>query len=247
MIRILGFLLRIWLQITSLFRIARIFPFVLRKAQDERKKPFWAVIFGGILSLLPIFGHANDTALTEILARIHQDGAAEFRYQETRTLELATAPWQGQGLMLSSADGSLVKLQQQPNRVIMAIAADKMYYWDAAQNQRHVAPLEQTGPAAQILVFRNLLQGHADELRTSYDLNAEQHAQHWTLRMTPKADQADNNATTIEISGDQDPNQRQLLIRQPDGETTEYRLTKTSEGQESAASIQRLLLEAAGE
>jgi hypothetical protein len=149
--------------------------------------------------------------------------------------------------MLSSADGSLVKLQQQPNRVIMAIAGQKMYYWDAGQNQRHVAPLEQTGPAAQILVFRTLLQGHGDELRADYDLSVDQHDQLWTLRMTPKPDKADDNAASIEISGDQDPSKRQLLIRQPDGDITEYRLEKTTEGQPAADSIQRLLLEAQGE
>lgn len=199
-----------------------------------------------ILLLLPMLVHADDAALSELLARIRQDGAAEFRYQETRTLELATAPWQGQGLMLSGADGSLVKLQQQPNRVIMAIAGSKMYYWDAGQNQRHVAALEPSGPAAQILVFRNLLQGRVDELRASYQLSAEQQNQHWMLRMTPKPDQADD-AATIEISGDQDADKRRLLIRQPDGDATEYRLEKSAQGQQSADAIQRLLVEAAGE
>jgi hypothetical protein len=200
-----------------------------------------------LLLMLPLVAYADDAALSDLLARIRQNGAAEFHYQETRTLELATTPWQGQGLMLSSADGSLVKLQQQPNRVIMAIAGQKMYYWDAGQNQRHVAPLEQTGPAAQILVFRTLLQGHGDELRADYDLSVDQHDQLWTLRMTPKPDKADDNAASIEISGDQDPSKRQLLIRQPDGDITEYRLEKTTEGQPAADSIQRLLLEAQGE
>jgi len=200
-----------------------------------------------LLMLLPMAGLADDTALNALLTRIHQDGAAEFRYQETRALELATAPWQGQGLMLSGADGSLVKLQQQPNRVIMAISGQKMYYWDAGQNQRHVAALEPTGPAAQILVFRTLLQGYGDELRADYDLSLASQGQDWTLRLTPKADNGDDNAATIEISGDQDASKRRLTIRQPDGDATEYRLEKTSEGQAAADSIQRLLQEAAGE
>lgn len=199
-----------------------------------------------LLSALPLLGHADDVTLSDVLQRLRQDGAAEFRYQETRTLELATTPWQGQGLMLSADDGSLVKLQQQPSRVIMAISADKMYYWDATQNQRHIAPLEHTGPAAQILLFRNLLQGHVDELRASHDLSAELHDQHWSLRMTPKAELADDSAATIELSGEQNPRQRRLLIRQADGESSEYLLEKTTEGPESAASLQHLLLEAAG-
>jgi hypothetical protein len=78
-------------------------------------------------------------------------------------------------------------------------------------------------------------------------LSVDQHDQLWTLRMTPKPDKADDNAASIEISGDQDPSKRQLLIRQPDGDITEYRLEKTTEGQPAADSIQRLLLEAQGE
>lgn len=188
---------------------------------------------------------ADDANLTEILARIRRDGAAEFRYQETRTLELASAPWHGEGLMLSGNDGSLIKLQQQPNRVVMAIAGDKMYYWDPAQQQRHVAPLESEGPAGQIVLFRKLLQGKIDELRADYDMKAEQHQQQWTLRLTPKAGADD--AFSIEISGDQNPDRRRLLIRQADDESSDYQLQLSHDNPDPSATIKQLLTEAAGE
>jgi len=200
-----------------------------------------------LLALLPMVGLADEAGLADLLVRIRQSGFAEFRYEETRKLELASSPWQAQGYMLSGADGRLIKLQLQPKRIIMAIAGDRMYYWDPEQKQRHAAPLGQAGQATgQITVFRSILQGHAEELQPTYDFAPEKHGKRWVLRMTPKR-QSDEYAPSIEISGDEDERKRQVLIRQTDGESTEYRLIKTSEGPELEYSIQRLLLEATGD
>ena len=200
-----------------------------------------------LLASLPMGGLADEAGLADLLGRIRQSGFAEFRYEETRTLELASAPLQAQGYMLSGADGSLVKLQLQPKRIIMAIAWGRMYYWDPGQRQRHAASLDQAGQAAgQITVFRSILQGHAEELQPAYDFTPEKHGKRWTLRVTPKPGQSDEDAPSIEISGDEDGRKRQVLIRQPDGESTEYRLVKTSEGTEVGHSIHRFLLEAIG-
>jgi hypothetical protein len=201
-----------------------------------------------LLALLPMTAFGGELELQALLARIRQTGSAEFHYQETRKLELASSPWQGQGNMLSGADGSLVKQQLQPTRVIMAIAEGRMYYWDPEQKQRHTAPLGQSGQSAELItVFIAILQGHADELKSSYDFVPEQHGKRWTLRLTPKPGLSnEDDASTIEISGDEDEHKRQVLILQPDGESTEYRMVKTSEGQQLDNAIQRLLLEAMG-
>ena len=75
-----------------------------------------------LLVLWPMAGFTNEAGLAELLGRIRHNGSAEFRYEEIRKLELASSPWNGQGYMLSGADGSLVKLQLQPTRVIMVIS-----------------------------------------------------------------------------------------------------------------------------
>jgi len=201
-----------------------------------------------LLALLPGAVLADEAGLDELLGRIRQNGTAEFRYDETRTLELAAAPVQAQGYMLSGADGSLVKLQLVPKRVIMAISQGRMLYWDPEQNQRHAAPLGHAGEAAaQIAVFRSILQGHAEELKPSYDLTQEKHGKRWVLRVSPKPGLGDEDAPSIEFAGEEGTAKRKVLIRQPDGESTEYRLEKTAEGKNLEFSIQRLLLEAAGE
>ena len=191
---------------------------------------------------------ADDDKLSEVLARLRQSGQASFQYRETRQLELASSPWQAQGVMLTDAAGTLVKLQLQPSRVIMAISGDSLYYWDAAQNQRHSMPISYADDAAaQILIFRSILQGRTQELQAGYDLAADIQDRHWSLHMQPKSDQAGENAPSIDISGDADPDKRQILIRQADGETTEYRIEKAAEQQAAAYTIPQLLQEAGGE
>jgi hypothetical protein len=199
------------------------------------------------LALLPLAGLADEAGLAEVLARIRQNGPAEFRYQETRTLELAASPVQAQGYILSGADGSLVKLQLQPKRVIMAIADGRMVYWDTEQQQRHAASISQAGQAAgQIAVFRSILQGRAEELQPAYDFAAEQQGPRWILRVSPKPGANDEDAPSIEISGDES-DRRRILIRQPDGESTEYKIEKAAESQRLGYSIPSLLREAEGE
>lgn len=150
--------------------------------------------------------------------------------------------------MLSGADGSLIKLQLQPTRVIMAIAEGRMYYWDAEQQQRHTAPLGRSGQGSELItVFVAMLQGHADDLKSNYDFIPEQHGKRWTLRLTPKPEPGNEDAPTIEISGDEDQGKQHVLIRQADGESTEYRLIKTAEGQPLDEAIRRLLREAIGD
>ncbi len=201
-----------------------------------------------LLALLPLIVHADDSELAELLGRIRQHGAAEFSYQETRKLELVSSPWQGQGQMLSSADGSLIKLQLLPRRIIMASTEQRMYFWDPEQKQRHSASADQAGAeAGQIALLRTLIQGRAGELQSSYDVAAKKQGQHWSLRFTPKPELGEQGSPTIEFSGDEDKNQHQILIGTSDGESTEYRMTKTAEGPEVENSIQRLLLEAKGD
>lgn len=201
-----------------------------------------------LLALWPLTGRAGED-VQALLGRIRQPGVAEFRYEETRRLELASAPWHGQGYLFSSADGSLVKLQLLPKRVIMAIVEGRqMLYFDPEQKQRHAASVSQAGPAAaQITLFRAILQGHAEELKPTYDFAAQTRGQHWTLSLRPKPGQADADAPTVEFSGDGAAGKRRVAIRQPDGESTEYLLEKTDEGGQLEYSIQRLLVEAAGE
>lgn len=201
------------------------------------------------LALVPLAASADGTDVPALLGRIRQTGPSEYRYEETRRLELAASPWHGEGYMFSSADGTLVKLQLQPKRVIMAIVEGRqMYYYDPEQKQRHAASVSDAGDAAgQITVFRSILQGRAEELQPGYDFAATAQGTRWTLSLTPKPGQAEEDASTVEISGADNGLERHILIRQPDGESTQYHMTKTGAGPRVEDSVRRLLLEAIGE
>lgn len=199
-----------------------------------------------LCALSPLIAYADENLAAELLNRIRRGGESQFRYEEVRNLELASAPWHGEGYMLSGADGSLVKLQIKPKRVVMAIAHQRMYYWDPQLKQRHAAPLGGGGAAAdQIGLFRSLLQGNADELQKTYDFAAEQRGKDWRLHLTPKAGKS--AAPSVELSGNQDDSQRRIQISEPGGDSSEYRMTKASKDSQADHSIADLLKEAIGE
>ncbi len=201
-----------------------------------------------LLLALPLGVIADGNGLAELFGRIRLTGAAEFRYEETRILELAAAPVKSTGYLLSSPDGSLVKLQLSPRRIIMAISGGQMLYYDEEQKQRHTASLSFAGSAQQqISLFRALLQGRNEELQAVYDFTMERRGKHWKLALNVKPGQTGEDVPAMEIEGDDRNGKRQILIRQADGESSRYTMEKTGEGHSLEFSIQRLLLEAAGE
>lgn len=199
-----------------------------------------------LLLILPFAGLAEDRVLADVLARLHEQGSGKYRYQEIRRLELLDVPVQAQGYMLTDDLGTLIKLQLQPKRVIMAIAGQSMYYWDPGQNRRHSAPLSQGGAAAQqIAMFRSVLRGRIEDLQPVYDFAAETHGKHWTLRLTPKQDQRDASAPRITISGDAQDQHRSIIIEQADGEASEYSISQAADDTEH--NISALLREVTGD
>lgn len=196
--------------------------------------------------LFPLTALAGEPEALALLKELKPaEGAAEFRYEETRVLELVAEPWHGSGSLLSGSDGSLVKLQLSPRRVVMAVAGGRMWYYDPEKDERHGADLDADGAAQrQIAAFRALLQGRAEELRTRYRLDGERKQGRWTLRLTGKDADA---VASIEMSGEDRGPRRTLRIRDADGESTDYRLEKAAGGEAAAAKLHSLLREAMGD
>jgi hypothetical protein len=198
--------------------------------------------------LMPAMGFPEPPDTLNVLESFRQTAAAEYRYEETRTLEMMAAPWKGSGYLFSSPDGTLIKLQLSPDKAVMAISGDRMLYYDAAHGQRQSAPLSFAGPMAeQIGTFRAILQGRAEELMSAYDIRSEIRGKHWKLRLTAKEYGDGEPGLAVEISGDAAQLRRHIAIQQPDGEKTEYVMEKTGEGKHLEKPIQRLLSEALGE
>jgi len=200
-----------------------------------------------IWAWLPFFAWA-DGEPADWVRLLKQTGPGYYRYEETRELELASQPWHAQGFMLTDAAGNLVKLQTIPQRVIMAIAGEQLYYWDPANKQRHSTSIEAAGGAAQqISAFRAILQGRIEQLQADYQITLQQLATGWQLRLTPKPDAAESGLPGIEITGSGDNRQRDISIREADGEMTRYRIGASAPEADGGMTIDALLREAAGE
>lgn len=193
----------------------------------------------------PAAALAEPPEIADRLARFRQTAAIEYRYEETRTLELLAAPWKGKGYLLSSPDGTLVKLQLSPERVVMAVSGERLYYH--AQEQRQSAPLDAVGSLARpIGALRALLQGCAEELKASYEIRTEISGKRDIVILTGKPQENGKPAPSLEVS-DETARRRRIVIRQPDGEKTVYLLEKAAEGKHLEPWIQRLRAEAAGD
>jgi hypothetical protein len=201
-----------------------------------------------LLVLMPCPGFATPPNPADPLEGFRQTQAIEFRYRETRHLELLAKPWQGAGYLFSTPDGKLIKLQLSPERVVMAISGDRMYYYDYLRGERHSAPLAQAGAMAQqVGIFRAILQGRSDELRAGYELRTESGNKNWTLRLIGKTPLDANSRPAFEISGGRNPARRVIAIRQPDGEKTDYVLEQAAVGKHLETWIEQLVQEARGD
>jgi hypothetical protein len=209
-------------------------------------KPCAPYLLFTALLLSPLCSAADSSDTGKLLENFRQMAATGYAYQETRILDLVDAPAHSTGYLYSSAAGTLIKLQLSPERIIMAITATRMYYYNAAQGQRYSAPLDFAAPmAAQIGGFRAILQGRAAELSANYDIDIKQRGHLWTLHLNGKA--PDNAGLVIEVSGDETKPQRKIMIQQPDGEKTEYMMKPETVKQPSETTVERLLTEATGE
>jgi hypothetical protein len=206
-------------------------------------KKYWGLVF----LVWPLMLFAEDSTLTAVLAKIRRYHAVEFNYQETRRLALVNEPWHGEGRMLSLSDGSLIKCQLRPERILMISTQTRLAYWNAEQGQRYLAETAEVGEAAeQINVLRALIQGQTEGLSSHYDLSAERRGERWVLRVRDRQ----MPDSMLEISGGEDAHDQDRLriqIRSADGDISEYLMHKTAEGDPVVQAASELVREALGD
>jgi hypothetical protein len=162
-------------------------------------------------------------------------------------MELLTEPWKGSGYLFSTPDGTLVKLQIAPERLIMAIVGDSMYYYDSSSQRRQSAPLSYAGPMAdQIMMFRAIIQGRSAELAPGYDIRAEARDAGWALTLNGKAQATGVTPARMEITGEENGRRRHIRIQQADGDETEYVMQQNRDGSILELPIRQLIAEATG-
>jgi hypothetical protein len=196
----------------------------------------------------PDTGYGDPQSAADLLARFRQTYPIEFRYTETRRLELMSEPWKGSGYLFSDPDGTLVKLQIAPERLIMAIVGDTMVYYESATRRRQSAPLSYAGPMAeQIKMFRAILQGRAAELEAGFELRPRGEGGRWALTLAGKtAVEGTAAPMRIELSGDDAGRRRHIRIHDASGDETEYAMEQSRAGSVLELPIRQLVSEATG-
>lgn len=196
-------------------------------------------------ALLP--AHAADAVDTEwnVMQRMQADTAVRIAYRETRTLELIDQPWQGSGYLYSLAPDLMIKEQLQPERVLMGIKGDRMFYFDPANNVRHRGELDAANPLSLHIAFFNaLVNADVALLHRVYRVDFDAREQDWLMTLKPR--RGDRSGLTVVISGPSGQQAERIEIRQADGDLGEFSLRKDAEGEAVETEVNRLYLELLG-
>lgn len=171
----------------------------------------------------------------------------QFRYEETRILALMAQPWHGSGFMLADPDGTLVKLQLAPERIIMIAAPGELLYHDPGSGERRRLPLPAAVPQVEgIVLLKHLLRGEFEPIRRQYHLDYRESKEGWQLDLTPK-DPESAQFRAIALHADPEDRRRVLEIVEHDGDRSVTELILDERGDRLRFTIARLRQEATGE
>jgi len=178
--------------------------------------------------------------------RLKLSEPVQLSYKETRTLALLAQPWRGRGYLLADPQGTLVKLQLSPQRVIMAATPRELLYFDPASGERYRLPLPAPPPQAEgILVLQQLLRGDLESIRRRYRVDYEEDEQGWRLKLAPLSD--DSPYRQVLLRGDAQGKRQVLVVIEQDGDRTVTEMTVDERGSQLSYTIARLLQEALGQ
>ena len=198
-----------------------------------------------LASLMANAGHAEDT-LSALMQRMQSNTAVRIAYRETRTLELMERPWQGSGYMYSMPPDLMIKEQLKPERVLMGVKGDQMYYLDPTNDVRHQGEMDEDNPVSlNIAVFKALINADEALLHRLYRVEFTSEAQGWV--MTLKSKQDSESGFNIVISGLAGQQADTVKVRQADGDLSEFTLRQDAAGDEVKNKVNQLYRELRGE
>ena len=146
------------------------------------------------------------------------------------------------GYMYSLPPDTMLKVQLQPERILMAVDGDDMYYFDPGNDVHRHGTLDEDNPMSlNIAVFKALMMADQALLEKLYTVEFSSSPEQWVLRL--KAKNEPDSAFAIEISGPPEQQARRIVVKQADGDSSEFELTKEAEGSEVEAEAKRLFRE----
>ncbi|MDD5276952.1 MAG: outer membrane lipoprotein carrier protein LolA [Methylovulum sp.] len=212
---------------------------------EGRVKRLWLALFLCLAALFANEAYA-ETPLSALMRSMKSDAAVRMAYQETRTLELMDKPWKGSGYLYSLPPDLMIKEQVQPERVLMAIKGDKMFYFEPANKVRHQVEIAEDNPLSlNVGVFKSLINADEALLHRLYQVEFHARTKDWAMILTPKQDT--RSGFSILISGLAQQQADTLKVKQADGDFSEFTMQKDAAGAEVKTAADRLYRELLGE
>lgn len=206
-----------------------------------------ALVFASMLiSFMAVNISRADDSLAALMQRMKSDTAVRIAYQETRTLELMEKPWQGSGYLYSLPPDIMIKEQLLPERLLMGIDGDNMFYFDPIKDVRHQGEMDGDNPLSlNIAVFKALMNADENSLRNQYRVVFSSEPHGWVITLKPKQDS--ESGFSIVIAGLPQQQADTIKVRQADGDISEFSLQKSATGDQIKNTVSRLYRELLGE
>ena len=204
--------------------------------------------FKFIVVLIAAFNSNNinvEDSLSALMQRMKSDKAVKIAYQEIRELELMDYPWHGSGYIYSLPPDLMIKEQLKPERVLMGVNGNKMYYLDTANKIRHQEEIEEDNPLTlNIAVFKALINADEALLRNLYKIDFSSNIKRWMMTLTPKKNP--DPGLSIVVSGIANQQVDMIRIDQGEGDLSEFLLNKSDIGEEVNETVRKLFLDLKG-
>lgn len=212
----------------------------------------WKTGLNGVFSGLILAGvlmtqaaYAEDSLVT-VMQSMQSEQPVKIAYQEIRRLELMDEPWFASGYLYSLPPDIMIKEQLEPQRILMGVKADKLFYFDTKNNVRHQAEMDMDNPLNQnIAVFNALIHADTDLLKRLFQIEFSHFPQRWLMTLHPI--QQSQRDISIAVSGRLKQGVDLIKIQQADGDVTEFLLQKQIPENHIEKKINQLYLELQGE
>lgn len=204
-----------------------------------------SLFFGFCLSVISNLSFSEDS-VSALMQQLQSDEAIKMAYQEIRTLELIDRPWHGSGFMYSIAPDLMIREQLKPQRLLMGIKGNKMFYFDPENKIRHQGELNEDNPLSlNIAVFKALITTDEALLNRLYIIDFSEQAERWL--MTLKSKQESESGFNIVVSGLKGGMADTIITEQADGDLSEFLLQPIATGTDVRKRVGMLYKELVGE
>jgi len=190
-------------------------------------KPFMPVFL--LIGMVIYQPCGAEDSLSAVMQRITTQSAIKIAYQETRSLELMDKPWIGTGYMYFIPPDLMIREQQQPQRLLMGVKGETLYYFDPVRNIRYQREMERSHPLAlDIILFQALVNADKALLERLFTVNFSTRPQRWLITLTPRY--KENSHRQMTVSGLSQQPVDTVIIQQSGGDLTEFMLKKVISG-----------------